>query len=163
MAKKVKNVELRQKVLTFVGFIFIVSIIALAIMEGMNRSAQKAVNTLYDTTVIDYEAYTSTLKSLVTIYSIYDDRTYQQAQSNVKISSTLRDRLFTTEHYEGTTYVKQPTVSITEILYELEPSLDNTRTYLVTLEVKNNDNGKYRQYSIIAVLNNEMLLDYYTL
>ena len=98
MAKRVKNVELRQKVLTCVGVIFIVTIIALVIMEGINRSAQKVVNTLYDTTVIDYEAYTSTLKSLVTIYSICDDRTYQQAQSNIKISSTLRDRLFGTEH-----------------------------------------------------------------
>jgi len=162
MAKKYKNQELRQKVSISLGAIILFILIALGVMEYFNRQAQKYVNTLYDTTVIDFEAYRGALNNLVTIYSIYDDNSYQNAKKSCNLSDTLYHRIFTTEKYSGS-YVKKPTVAARTIEYELEPSLDNVRTYYVVLEVRNNDNNKTRVYNIIATLKDEMLIDYYAI
>ena len=162
MRKKYKNEELRRKVSIGVGSVLLVIVIIMGILEVHNRAAQKAVNTLYDTTVIDYEAYASELSDLVTIYSIYNDRTYQNAKQSCNLSSELRDRIFATDSYMGS-YTNKPYVTLREVQYELEPTADNVRRYYAVLEVQNNDNGKIRLYSIIATLKDDVLLDYYTI
>lgn len=158
--KKAKNTELRQKLCVGLGFITIICIIFMVALDASNKAAQKNVNTLYDTTVIDYEAYAAELNTLVEIYSIWDDDSYQYAMNNCKVAGTLRNIVFPTDTYKGNNYKQKPSVKITDIQYSLEPTIDNTRTYYCVMEVTNKDTGLINLYSIIATLQDDMLVDY---
>lgn len=157
---KITKAVWKQRISVVAGVVILIALILAFVVDRYDRAAQKELVNLYDTSVLDYEAYSSGLNNLVTIYSIWDEATYQSAMKNAKIGGTLRERVFPTEHYRGGNYNTKPSVSITDMQYELEATPDNTRCYYVTLKITNNDNNRIRYYAVLATLKDDMLVDY---
>ena len=65
--KNRENSDSKQKITLICCAVLIVALLLLGFGEMLNRRAQQNVNKLYDTTVIDYEAYKTRLNDLVLI------------------------------------------------------------------------------------------------
>lgn len=160
---KTKGTRSIRKVITILLLtIALVATILFSILKVIDRQAEKALLNIYDTSVMEFEAYKSNLNSLVYIYSIWDDASYNLAKSKCKMSEELKNELFTSEKYTGTVYTEAPSVKLTNVQYSLTKDLlNNTRVYYATLSVT--QSGKIKSYRIVAVYANDTLLSYYTL
>lgn len=159
--RKIAKAEGVQKATLILSIIVIVIIAIMGLMEYANRRTQSSVNELYDATVLDFEAYKSGLNNLVMIYSIWDESSYNAAEQNCHISAELRRRIFT--GYKGSNYSSKPSVTVSDVQYDLETSVSGMRTYYTVLQISDSDRERIVYYNIVAYLKDDTLIDYVVL
>lgn len=147
-----------NKITTGIAIVVLVAVALLITLEIFNRNALNSVNAMYDTTVIDYEAYKTTLSELQTVYSIWDEYSYIEAEKTVKLSSGLKDKIFT--GYQSTGMTSAPAVDFIDITYELEPVYNGMRTYFCQLRITDRTKNKTEYKNIIATVQGDYIIDF---
>ena len=134
--------------------IMILCIVVLTIMHGVEQRNIEYLNSIADTRLLEYENGIYEVKKIGYLYNIYDDVSYREAKSKVRMSAELTEQFFPTKTYKGNAQAGK--VRIDDIRYELDKEADDYIRYLVYL-TRETEQGT-TAHRLIAVYNKSGIL-----
>lgn len=152
---KTFNMSKGKIVMLVIALIATIGLIICFIVDRYERGQIEKLASLQDTRLFSYEAEIEEVRKITKIYSIYNEETYQDAKSSIKMTSDLSKILFPTEHYGAENGI-EPSVRVVDIQYVYAPESE-VQTFVVwlTKEV----NGEIREFDVVCKYHQGYLMD----
>ena len=158
----IKNTRVRL-IISFVCIGIVLGCIAVFIGTTLIRDdVAESYAEIQDSALMSYAACMEYTEDLKYLYGICDEKTYQQAKTNMKMSEKMYKRYFNTEKYNGT--IRDISCRIIDVKCAVPEetvglTADSTYKYLVTLQQIDNKTDLATVTYVIVTYTDGVLCD----